>query len=284
MQIVSKEIKELLELETAEKQRVRPTFQSTFKGKVWDFITGSYIPILILIVWQLVGQFNVVSPIFLPTPTSILQSFWDLLVANKLTEHLAVSIGRACLGFVIGGALGLVFGGIVGLSRYLEYLLNPSFQLLRMTPTLAIAPLIILWFGFGEVSKVVIIAIAAFFPLYLQTFMGIRAVDHKLFEVTKVLGFNKMKLLYHLIIPSAMPNILLGVRLSLGVSWLSLVVAELLGSQSGVGFLINLGKQNAVTEYIFVGIIIFAVFGKFVDSIVRIIEKKKLNWRDNFKG
>ncbi|MEL3960997.1 ABC transporter permease [Lysinibacillus endophyticus] len=281
---MSKEIKELLELETAEKQRVRPTFQSTFKGKVWDFITGSYIPILILIVWQLVGQFNVVSPIFLPTPTSILQSFWDLLVANKLTEHLAVSIGRACLGFVIGGALGLVFGGIVGLSRYLEYLLNPSFQLLRMTPTLAIAPLIILWFGFGEVSKVVIIAIAAFFPLYLQTFMGIRAVDHKLFEVTKVLGFNKMKLLYHLIIPSAMPNILLGVRLSLGVSWLSLVVAELLGSQSGVGFLINLGKQNAVTEYIFVGIIIFAVFGKFVDSIVRIIEKKKLNWRDNFKG
>ena len=284
MQIVSKEIKELLALETAEKQRVRPTFQSTFKGKVWDFITGSYIPILILIVWQLVGQFNVVSLIFLPTPTSILQSFWDLLVANKLTEHLAVSIGRACLGFVIGGALGLVFGGIVGLSRYLEYLLNPSFQLLRMTPTLAIAPLIILWFGFGEVSKVVIIAIAAFFPLYLQTFMGIRAVDHKLFEVTKVLGFNKMKLLYHLIIPSAMPNILLGVRLSLGVSWLSLVVAELLGSQSGVGFLINLGKQNAVTEYIFVGIIIFAVFGKFVDSIVRIIEKKKLNWRDNFKG
>ena len=281
---MSKEIKELLALETAEKQRVRPTFQSTFKGKVWDFITGSYIPILILIVWQLVGQFNVVSLIFLPTPTSILQSFWDLLVANKLTEHLAVSIGRACLGFVIGGALGLVFGGIVGLSRYLEYLLNPSFQLLRMTPTLAIAPLIILWFGFGEVSKVVIIAIAAFFPLYLQTFMGIRAVDHKLFEVTKVLGFNKMKLLYHLIIPSAMPNILLGVRLSLGVSWLSLVVAELLGSQSGVGFLINLGKQNAVTEYIFVGIIIFAVFGKFVDSIVRIIEKKKLNWRDNFKG
>lgn len=281
---MSKEVKEYIALETDEKQPVSSTFLTTVKSKLQDFIIGAYIPIVILVVWQLVGQLNYVSPIFLPTPASILQSFWDLIVTNKLTEHLAVSIGRAFLGFLIGGSLGLIFGAIVGLSRYMEYLFNPSLQLLRMTPTLAIAPLIILWFGFGEVSKVAIIAIAAFFPLYLQTFMGIRGVDNKLFEVTKVLGFNKFKLLYHLIIPSAMPQILLGVRLSLGVSWLSLVVAELLGSQSGIGFLINLGKQNAVTEYIFIGIIIFAVFGKLVDSIVRIVEKKKLSWRDNFKG
>lgn len=277
-------MKEYIALQTVKKQPALPAFRTRFRLKVQDFIIGAYIPIAILIVWQLAGQFNFVPPVFLPAPTSILQSFWDLLITNKLTEHLAVSMLRAILGFLIGGALGLLFGAIVGLSRYMEYLFNPSLQLLRMTPTLAIAPLIILWFGFGEVSKVVIIATAAFFPLYLQTFLGIRSVDNRLFEVTKVLGFNKLKLLRHLIIPSAMPNILLGIRLSLGVSWLSLIVAELLGSQKGVGFLINLGQQNAVTEYIFIGIIIFAIFGKLIDSVVRIIEKKNLHWRDNFKG
>lgn len=254
------------------------------RNKINDFLVGAVIPITVLLIWQLIGNLNVISPVFLPTPISILNTFGELIVSNKLSGHLGISVVRALIGFIIGGSLGLLFGLIVGFSKKAEYVLNPSMQLIRMTPNLAIAPLIILWFGFGEVSKVVIIATAAFFPLYLNTFMGIRNVDNKLFDVSRVLEFSKYDTIAHLILPAALPNILLGLRLSLAISWLSLVVAELLGSQAGIGFLINLGKQNSVTELIFVGIIIFAVFGKLVDSFVRILEKKLLSWRDSYQG
>ncbi|TKC14719.1 ABC transporter permease [Robertmurraya kyonggiensis] len=263
--------------------RNRTKFRWKFtKGN--DFVIGAAIPIIILAIWQIVGQLNIVSPIFLPTPTAILQTFGDLIASNELGVHLGVSIRRALIGFLVGGSLGLLFGLLTGFSYKAQYVLDPTVQLLRMMPGLALAPLIILWFGFGEVSKIVIIAEGAFYPLYLNTFMGIRNVDNKLIEVSKVLEFNRAKTIFNLILPSALPNILLGLRLSLAISWLGLVVAELLGSTAGIGFLINLGKQNSVTEYIFVGIIIFAVFGKLVDSFVRILERKLLSWRDSYQG
>lgn len=207
-----------------------------------------------------------------------------MLVTGELTHHLGVSMGRAGIGFLIGGVLGLLFGVLTGLFRSVEYVLDPSVQVLRLVPHLAIAPLIILWFGFGEMSKVVIIMTGSFFPLYINTFMGIRNVDNKLFEVARVLGFSPYQKLRRLILPAALPGILLGLRLSLAVAWIGLVVAELIGSQSGIGFLINEAKQNSNTEVVFVGIIIFAIVGKLIDSLFRIIERKFLFWRDSYEG
>lgn len=249
-----------------------------------DIFMGALIPLLIVTIWQFIGTMKFVSPLFLPTPAAILSTIGDLIVSKELSAHLVTSTGRVVLGFFIGGSLGLLFGCLTGLSRKAGYVIDPSVQLLRMIPHLAIAPLIILWFGFGEVSKIFIIANGAFFPLYLNTFMGIRNVDNKLFEVSRVLEFNRYKTLFNLILPASLPNIFLGLRLSLGVSWLGLVVAELLGSTKGIGFLINIGQQNSVTELIFVGIIIFAVVGKLVDSFVRVLERKFLSWRDHYQG
>jgi sulfonate transport system permease protein len=252
--------------------------------RVNDFVIGAVVPVLLLVIWQVSGDLGLFSPSFLPTPLQIAAEFRSLIASGELTQHLSISLQRAVIGFLIGGSIGLLFGFLVGFVQKLEFMLDPSFQMLRMIPHLAIAPLIILWFGFGEVSKIVIIANGAFFPMYIYTFLGIRNVDHKLFEVAKVLNFSKSKQIFRLILPAALPGILLGLRLSVAISWLGLVVAELIGSQEGIGFLINYGKQNSSAELIFVGVIIFAVIGKLVDSLVRWLERKWLSWRDSFQG
>ncbi|AIQ26105.1 ABC transporter permease [Paenibacillus sp. FSL E2-8871] len=255
-----------------------------WKSLLSDWGTGAIIPVVTIVLWQLAGSTGLISAQFLPTPLSIARAFTGLLVTGELTHHLGVSMGRAGVGFLIGGVLGLLFGVLTGLFRSVEYVLDPSVQVLRLVPHLAIAPLIILWFGFGEMSKVVIILTGSFFPLYINTFMGIRNVDNKLFEVSRVLGFSPYQRLRRLILPAALPGILLGLRLSLAVAWIGLVVAELIGSQSGIGFLINEAKQNSNTEVVFVGIIIFAIVGKLIDSLFRIIERKCLFWRDSYEG
>ncbi|KRF08044.1 ABC transporter permease [Paenibacillus sp. Soil766] len=252
--------------------------------RVNDFVIGAIVPLLLLVIWQVSGDLGLYSPSFLPTPLQIAAEFRSLIASGELTQHLSISLQRAVIGFLIGGSIGLILGFLVGFVQKLEFMLDPSFQMLRMIPHLAIAPLIILWFGFGEVSKIVIIANGAFFPMYIYTFLGIRNVDHKLFEVAQVLNFSKSKQIFRLILPAALPGILLGLRLSVAISWLGLVVAELIGSQEGIGFLINYGKQNSSAELIFVGVIIFAVIGKLVDSLVRWLERRWLSWRDSFQG
>lgn len=259
------------------------------KGAAWkarfrSVGAGAALPVVVLLLWQLGGDLGYISPVFMPTPLAIAASFAELAASGSLSHHLGMSLGRAALGFLLGGGLGLLFGLVAGFLRKAEYLLDPSFQVLRLVPHLAVAPLIILWFGFGEVSKVLIIAQGAFFPLYINTFMGIRNVDNKLFEVARVLEFNVYKRIVRLVLPAAAPAILLGLRLSMGVAWIGLVVAELIGSQAGVGFLMNEAKQNAETVVIFVGIIIFAAVGKLIDSLVRLLERRFLRWRDSYKG
>ncbi|MFE5389799.1 ABC transporter permease [Bacillus thuringiensis] len=242
------------------------------------------IPVIILIIWQLAGVFGLVSKTVLPTPLDIFLAFQELIKTGELFGHLSISVFRAAAGFFIGGGLGIILGTIVGFSARSEQYLDPSVQMLRTVPHLAVAPLFVLWFGFGETSKVLLIADGAFFPLYVNAFLGIRGVDSKLFDVARVLEFSKRKLITKLILPSALPNLLLGARLSLGVAWVSLVVAELMGSTEGIGYMIMDARQFSNTDIVFVGIIIFAFVGKFSDSLVRLLEVKFLRWRDNFKG
>jgi len=242
------------------------------------------IPVIILIIWQLAGVFGLVSKTVLPTPLDIFLAFQELIKTGELFGHLSISVFRAAAGFFIGGGLGIILGTIVGFSTRSEQYLDPSVQMLRTVPHLAVAPLFVLWFGFGETSKVLLITDGAFFPLYVNAFLGIRGVDSKLFDVARVLEFSKRKLITKLILPSALPNLLLGARLSLGVAWVSLVVAELMGSTEGIGYMIMDARQFSNTDIVFVGIIIFAFVGKFSDSLVRLLEVKFLRWRDNFKG
>lgn len=141
-----------------------------------------------------------------------------------------------------------------------------------------------MWFGFGELSKVLLISLGAFFPLYVNSFLGVRNVDIKLFEVARVLEFGRYRQLTKLVLPAALPNILLGIRLSLSISWLCLVTAELLGADIGIGFMIQDARSFMQTDIVFVGITIFAIVGKASDSIVRFLEVRMLRWQDSYKG
>lgn len=269
---------------TIEKNNVKKVQKTNIKF----LIRAITIPIIILIIWQLAGVFGLVSKTVLPTPLDIFLAFQELIKTGELFGHVSISVFRAAAGFFIGGSLGIILGiilgTIVGFSTRSEQYLDPSVQMLRTVPHLAVAPLFVLWFGFGETSKVLLIADGAFFPLYVNAFLGIRGVDSKLFDVARVLEFSKRKLITKLILPAALPNLLLGARLSLGVAWVSLVVAELMGSTEGIGYMIMDARQFSNTDIVFVGIIIFAFVGKFSDSLVRLLEVKFLRWRDNFKG
>lgn len=245
---------------------------------------GFVLPIVLIAVWQYVGGLGWIAPTVLPTPLTILEAFYNLTVSGELLTNLQVSVTRALLGFLLGGGLGLLLGIFVGFSKRTEDYLDPSLQMLRTVPNLAVTPLFILWFGFDELSKVLLISLGAFFPIYINTYLGIRSVDSKLFDVARVLEFNWKKQITRLILPAALGNILLGVRLSLGIAWLSLVVAELMGSSAGVGYMIMDARQFSQTDKVFVGIIIFAVVGKLTDSFVRMLERRLLKWRNSFEG
>ncbi|MGN1387999.1 MAG: ABC transporter permease [Bacillus sp. (in: firmicutes)] len=232
----------------------------------------------------MVADLGLVADTVLPSPLLIVQSFVGLIVSGELFGHLQISVLRALGGFLLGAGIGLLLGLLVGFSKKSEDYVDPSMQMLRTIPSLAVTPLFILWFGFDELSKILLIAFAAFFPVYINTFNGLRSVDSKFFDVARVLEFSKTKELTHLILPAALSHILLGIRLSLGAAWLSLVVAELMGSSAGVGYMIMDARQFSQTEKVFVGIIIFGIVVKLTDSFVRVLERRLLKWRNSFEG
>lgn len=249
-----------------------------------NLLLSLLLPVGLLAIWQIAGMMGKLNPTLLPTPGLIVEEFIHLTLSGELFYHLGISARRALLGFLLGGGLGLAAGLWVGFSYKTERLIDPSLQMLRTLPHLAVAPLFILWFGFDETSKVLLIAKGAFFPLYVNTFLGIRSVDGKLFDVARVLQFSRWQMIAKLVLPASLPNIFLGVRLSIGVAWLGLVVAEMMGSSSGIGFLINDARYLMITSVVFVGIIIFAAVGKLTDSLVKLLEKRLLNWQDSYKG
>ncbi|QOS92453.1 ABC transporter permease [Brevibacillus sp. JNUCC-41] len=247
-------------------------------------LRGSFLPVVVLIAWQSLGSVGILPAQLFSSPLLIVTTFIDLVRSGEMGMHLQISLTRALLGFALGGFLGLLLGVIVGMQKKSEEYLNPSIQMLRTVPLLAITPLFIMWFGFGELSKVLLIALGAFFPLYLQTFLGLRNVDKKLYDVARILEFSRLEQITKLMIPAALPNILLGIRLALSAAWMCLVVAELLGADRGVGFMIQDARSFMQTDVVFVGIIIFAVAGKISDSFVRFLENHLLKWQDSFKA
>ncbi|MEF7437823.1 ABC transporter permease [Paenibacillus lautus] len=259
-------------------------FDRRFLFKLTHALIGWIVPLFIIIVWQAAGAMGWLNPILLPTPLDIWKEFVHLTSSGELIRHLGISSWRALLGFLLGGSLGLAAGIWVGFSYKAERLVDPSLQMLRTLPHLAIAPLFILWFGFGETSKILLIAKGSFFPLYVNTFLGIRSVDNRLFDVARVLQFSRLDMIRRLIVPASLPHIFLGIRLSIGVAWLGLVVAELMGSSSGIGYIINDARSFSWTTVVFVGILVFALVGKLSDSLVKGLEGRLLRWQDSYKG
>jgi len=249
-----------------------------------DLIYPWIVPLLVILLWQAIGSFGYVEEHILPTPIKIVSTLLTLLGNGELVYHFTVSGQRVLGGFILGAGTGIVLGILTGFSRLAQEVIDPSLQMLRTVPLLALIPLFILWFGLGEFGKVLMIALGAFFPVYVNFFLGIRSVDQKLIEVSKILQISFWKTITMVVMPPALPNILLGLRLALGTSWLVLVVSEMMGTSAGLGYMIQDARAYAQTDIVFVGLIMFALLGKCSDSLIYAIERKCLRWRDTFKG
>jgi sulfonate transport system permease protein len=190
-----------------------------------------------------------------------------------------VSLERVAIGFALGGSAGLVLAVIAGLSRLGENAVDPLLQMLRTLPLFGLIPVFIVWFGIGELPKVLLIALGAAIPLYLNTFAGIRNVDAKLAEAGQSLGLTRAEMIRHIILPGALPQMLVGLRQSLGVAWLALVVAEQINANAGLGFMISQATQFLRNDVIFVALLVYCLLGLITDALVRLLERRALAWR-----
>lgn len=236
-------------------------------------------PLLALILWQVLSAVGLIAERTLPPPTKVLDTARGLIESGRLQEHLVVSLERVAWALLFGVSIGVVIALTAGLSRLADDLLDPLMQMFRTIPVLALVPLLILWFGIGETSKVIIVAIGVVFPVYLNTYAGIRAVDSKLVEVGTVVGLGRWGQIRHIVLPGALPGFLTGLRYSMGIAWLLLVISEQVNATSGVGFLMNDARALLRTDIIVVGIFIYAGAGLLSDAIVRTLERRLLSWR-----
>lgn len=236
-------------------------------------------PLAILTVWQLLSSTGVLTEDVLASPAQILSTAAQLLADGTLQSATATSITRVVSGFLIGATAGLVLATVAGLSRIGEDAVDPPMQMLRTLPHFGLIPLFIVWMGIGEMPKIALIAMGVTFPLYLNTFAGIRSVDRKLLEAAHTLRLTRRQRLRHVVLPGALPQALVGLRQSLGVAWLSLIVAETVSADAGLGYLINDAREFLKTDVIVVGLAVYSLLGLLTDTLVRILERRALAWR-----
>lgn len=236
-------------------------------------------PVVLILLWQLASDTGALPESKLASPLTVLRSAVELTQTGELPAALAISVQRVVIGFLIGAAAGVLFGVLSGLSRWGEAAVDPPLQMVRTLPHLGLIPLFILWFGIGETPKIAIVALGVAFPLYLNVFAGIRSVDQKLVEATRVLGFTRWERLRHVVAPAATEYLMVGLRLSFGIAWLSLIVAEQVNSDAGLGYLINNARDFLRTDVILVGLAVYAILGLGTDGAVRLIERRVLRWQ-----
>jgi sulfonate transport system permease protein len=242
---------------------------------------GWLLPILILVIWHVLYETGVINPTLFSSPIQVVQALVDSMVTGELWENLLASVTRWIVGFLIGASLALFFGSLTGLSKISERMLDTTFQMLRTVPFMGLVPLFVIWFGLGEMPKIILIAFAAFFPVYLATYAGIRDIDRKLIEVGRVYELGTFRTVKDIVMPGALPSILQGIRLALGVAWLALVIAELNGANSGIGYWMQQGREFVRVDIVLAALLVFALGGKLVDMLVRMLERRMLGWRDN---
>lgn len=241
------------------------------------------LPVLLLAVWQLSVSAGWLSTRILPAPSAVITAGVNLVASGEIWTHLAISGWRAGIGFAIGGGIGLVLGFITGLTRWGERLLDSSVQMIRNVPHLALIPLVILWFGIDETAKIFLVALGTLFPIYLNTYHGIRNIDPALVEMSRSYGLSGFSLFRHVILPGAMPSILVGVRFALGFMWLTLIVAETISASSGIGYLAMNAREFLQTDIVVLAIVLYAVLGKLADLAARALERVCLRWHPAYQ-
>lgn len=236
-------------------------------------IGGLLLPALILLAWQIVTTSGLVEPYRLPTPASVFLAGVELAESGQLWTHIAISVQRVLLGFAIGSVIGLAAAGLVGLSRLGDILLSPTLAAVRAVPSLAWVPLLILWMQIGESSKVTLIAIGAFFPVYTTVASALRHVDPHLVEAGRSFSLHGWSLFRTVQLPAVVPSVVSGLRLALAQAWLFLVAAELIASSMGLGFLLTDSQSNGRVDRILLSIVLLALLGTLTNGVLALVEK-----------
>ncbi len=241
------------------------------------------VPLLLVSVWQISSVQGWISVRVLPAPLSVVDAAWALAETGELWKHVQISAGRALLGLAVGGGLGLGLGLLTGSIRWAETLLDSTIQMVRNIPALALIPLVILWFGIDETAKLFLISVAVFFPIYINTFHGIRNVDVGLIEMGRTYGLSQWGLYRQIILPGALSSILVGLRFSLGLMWVILIVAETISAQAGIGYLTMNAREFLQTDVVLVGILLYAILGKLADVFAKGLERYWLRWHPGYQ-
>jgi sulfonate transport system permease protein len=241
------------------------------------------VPISLLLLWQLVVEMEVYRRSQLPAPLDVYRAGRQLAAIDQLWVHIEVSLERVLRGFALGAVAAIGLGLVVGLSRMVAQMLDPTVQAFRSIPSLAWVPLFVLWMGIGEQPKITLIAIGVFFPVYTNLVSGIRNLDRRLVEAAVAYGYRRIPLAWEVILPASLPSLMTGLRLGLAQGWLFLVAAELIGASTGLGFLTVDGQNSGRADIIVLSILLLAIIGKTCDFGLQIVEKRLLRWNDTVK-
>ncbi|MFE9884705.1 ABC transporter permease [Streptomyces scopuliridis] len=241
-------------------------------------------PLLLLALWSAGSAAGLIDARNLSAPWTVVTTAGGLIAEGRLQSHLATSAQRALLGLLFGVAAGLVLALIAGLSRIGEGVIDGPVQIKRAIPSLALIPLLILWFGIGESMKVITIALGVFVPVYIHTHNGLRTIDHRYVELAETVRLSRAGFLRHVVLPGALPGFLLGMRFAVTAAWLALVVVEQVNATSGIGYMMELARTYGQTDVIMVGLVVYGLLGLVSDGLVRLVERRALSWRRTLAG
>jgi len=248
-------------------------------GRVKPYVIIAFV----LIIWTGGSYFGFFNAYLIPPPWKVVRTAWSLIMNGTLIRHMATSFSRVVFGFAITVCIAFPMGLLIGLNRSSRDLWEAPLNFIRHIPPLATVPILILWFGIGESAKLVIIILSAFFPVFLNTASGVANCDQKLIEVGKALGYKPSDRLFHIILPAAVPSILVGFQLAIGYSWRALVGAELLAAASGLGYMIIEAEQLSRPDVVVVGILTIGFLGLFIDIVFDFLCKRLMPWREEEK-
>lgn len=235
-------------------------------------------PLLLIAIWQLSSTMGWISKSILPSFTYVVEEAIALIDSGKLQAHIAISISRVAKGFLLGATLGIVLGTIMGFSKFFNRFFGSLVGILRPVPMIAWIPLLILWLGIGEETKVSLITVGTFWSVLLNTIHGIQSVDPKLLEVAKILKKDRLTVIFKVVLPSALPAVFTGVRLGMGTAWSCVVAAEMIAASKGIGFMITYAREVSKPADVLVGVFVIGVIGLLIDTVILNIQKHVLKW------
>ncbi|MBL8580250.1 MAG: ABC transporter permease [Mesorhizobium sp.] len=245
-------------------------------------VLGLLLPVSLAVGWEIAVQAGWAEGRLLPPPSRIAQTLWSLSEGGELLVHIGATLWRVAVGFLIGAVAGIAAGAAAGYSRIFRELVDPTIQGLRAIPSLAWVPLFILWLGIFEESKVALIAVGVFFPVYLGVTASVLGVDRKIVEVGRIFRLKGFALVRRILVPAILPNVVLALRTGLGLGWMFVVAAEIMGAAEGLGYLLVDGQQLGKPDQIVAAILVFAVIGKITDALIVAASTPFLRWQDSY--